>query len=114
LSTNTKALFDGLYTMVNFLSGETANMPACGTLPERFTRAEDNTSLAASTIFNTGTPPPPVAGDKGLEMKALKVRPLLGVVEVLGAVYPQDTRSTPTPRSTANAIALFKPGTPSA
>jgi hypothetical protein len=114
LSTNTKALFEGLYTIVNFLSGETANIPACGTLPERLTRKGESRSLDASTTFNTGRPPPPEAGDKGLETKARKVRPLLGVVEVLGAVYPHDTTSTPAPRSTANAIALFKPGTPSA
>jgi hypothetical protein len=66
-------------------------------------------------IFNTGKPPPPEAGDRGFETNARKVRPLLGVVEVLlGELYPQDTPSTPAPISTANAIALFKLGTPSA
>jgi hypothetical protein len=104
--------------MVNFLSGDTDILPAWGMVPDKLIRCRATTSLEASIIFRAAAPPPPFAGDRGLETKARNVSPLVLLLEEeeepLELYDPHDTANTLTPMSTATAIALFKPGTPSA
>src|SRR5215469_18935007 len=78
LSTIASLPSDGLTTMVRFLSGLSAIIPASLRLElieDRLTVKADSRSCVASTMFSTGVCPKP-EGNTGLETNARSARPL--------------------------------------